>query len=188
MQQANGFKIGDVVVVVNAGATYDYGAIYARDMGLTSFVSGAVPVNGLDAKVIAVVGYDRLGIEQRGRQFVVQPKAVRSQVVNQVLTLPPTKQDWSFPVDRSNYNKVKEVLILLGYTFTDYDEYDSNYRYMSSSDFCIGRATQSDSKEANHFESLTDFLIFHLDVRAELKQEIAAKRAELEALEKQLNK
>lgn len=94
------------------------------------------------------------------------------------------KNDWSIDcADVAQYEGIKKLLQILGYTFEQYDRYSADYSTICSSDHTLGGVTQAHGEEEHHFTNILDFLVFHYEAEGEagvlLHEAILAQRIEL---------
>lgn len=75
------------------------------------------------------------------------------------------KDNWSVVCGAAQYEGMKAILLMLGYTFDEDDEYDEFYPLIVSDDNPAGFAlcTQGVEPEEHHFENIMDLLVFLVD-------------------------
>lgn len=100
------------------------------------------------------------------------------------------KDNWSISCNTAaQYEGMKTLLQKLGYTFEADDEYEEKYTTVCSSDMTTGGVTQGYSfySSYNHFEDIMDFLVFHLGAETVVAVQLEAKRAQFDAIKRELD-
>lgn len=114
-----------------------------------------------------------------------------SQVValNVTLNAVVLKDNWSIVCDNvAQYEGMKTLLQMLGYTFPVDDYYSSDYSTVCVDGFSAGGITQgrNDPPDEFHFHTVVDFLVFHYDAQAEADTNIALLRERLACIDEML--
>lgn len=97
------------------------------------------------------------------------------------------KENWSVVCkDVEQYEGMKQLLQLLGYTFPQDDWYEPSYTFICSSDIYVGGVTQGGCQEENHFKDIMSFLVFHFSAQEGYAEAIAESRQQLAEIDSQL--
>lgn len=99
------------------------------------------------------------------------------------------KDNWSIVCnDATQYEGMKALLQMLGYTFQEDDYYSSDYTTICTEDFGDGLLTQggATTPEDNHFENIVDFLVFHYEAQEEAQAQLEVVRDRIALIDAQL--